>query len=356
MPAFAANNTSGAQTRAIQIAHLNTYDHNGSDTWVSAGPVAGQPNQFQVTITKTHPTFFAGVFGMAPRSISATTIGLKTGIGGTAAIHAQNAGCGAPTWGLGFYKDGNAQLNVNGDIHGNGQIFLGPGPATGGTITGTVSTPCAPESSSYNADVNTITGGQVTVAPYVTDPINVAVGTLDASCTFPMSVNTPFNAAELTWTPGAGCDTPADKVYCGSTDIIFSPPTSMALCPGSKATFITRGRIIVGANDQIALQPATGAPNNLIFASYDASGGGPGACGAAALDMGAAGTFDMTGVIYAPNGCVKIAGGGGSPGYPGGFRLTGQLVGWNIELGTSPGPGWFFTGPAGGGGSWKILR
>jgi hypothetical protein len=359
MPSYASNNgtlTTQARYNATQMATLSGYvDDGGATTAVQFNPTPGPPSRLEVTISRKHPTFFAGIFGMQPRQITATAVGEVTSIVGTPAIHAQNSGCGLPTWGLGFYMDGNASLTVNGDVQGNGQIFLGPGPGPLGSITGAVKTPCAPEAPSYNQDGVTIAGGQIAVPPFATDPINVAVGALNASCTPPMSVNTTMGGLELTWTPGALCDTPANKVYCSDSDIIVSPPgLGKAICAGSKATFISKGRIIVGADIAINLQPATGAPNQLIFASYDTTGGGVGvACGAAALDMGASGTFDLVGNVYAPAGCIKIAGGG-----TGGLNMTGSLVGWNIELGTSPGPGWTFTGPGGGGGggSWKTVR
>ena len=69
MPAFMAQNSSGAHDTAIRVAGLNGF----SSSEASAGATG---NKWTVTITKTHPTFFGGIFGMWSKTITATASGL----------------------------------------------------------------------------------------------------------------------------------------------------------------------------------------------------------------------------------------------------------------------------------------
>jgi hypothetical protein len=358
MPLYLSSGLSMALVRGRAIADLSGYhDDGGVTTTVELTPMVGPgpTNQLQVKIARSHPTFFAGIFGMRPRLINAIAVGEQIAGGGGAAIQAlASAPCLAPVWGAGFFAQGNTSLTINGGVESNSQIFLQP--ATG-TISGSVKTDClTPLSPAFNPNGVTIAGGQTTVIMgSVIDSISVSPMTLDASCTPGSSVFTAMGVA-IGWTNtggAAGCDTPDDRVYCSSGNINIAPPISLSICPGSKATFISQGQITFGANDSIQLQPATGAPNNLVAASFGSMG--IASCsGGFDVFMGSAGTYVLQGNVYAPNGCIAFGGAGGI----GGFQMTGQMVGKNLDIQMSPGQPWVFNAPGGGGGggTWKTIR
>jgi hypothetical protein len=354
MPIWSANYPSGfnaADTQAKRVTSANLYSHGvGGTTVTSTQDVAN--NLYTVTVTRTYPTFIGGIFGLNGKTVSGRATGRRNPLGSGAAIHAlNNTACpGSSIWGLGFQAQGGASLIVNGTIESNTQVFL---DAAAGAVTGTIKSPCTPLGTTFNPNGLVLAGETAVGAPYP-DPINVTVDALNAFCTPPMTVNNNVVGAQMIWTNvggAAGCDTIPNLVYCSNTDIIVTPSVSMSICPNTRATFITRTRVIIGANDAVDLQPATGAPNNLVMAAYDVQGSGT--CGANTINMGTAGTYNLQGNVYAPNGCVWIAGAGAV----GGFRMTGQMVGRNIALGMSPGPAWIFTGPGGGGGgAWTVYQ
>ena len=71
----------------------------GSTTIQFAEPAIG--TQFKVTIGRTHPTFFGGIFGMGPRSIKASATGKVLTTGGPLAIHADDTTACAAQWAWG---------------------------------------------------------------------------------------------------------------------------------------------------------------------------------------------------------------------------------------------------------------
>jgi hypothetical protein len=349
--------TSATQTRATQVAHLSGYDDDGTNTRVQLSePTSGQ---MQVSVSRKHPTFFGGVFGLTPRLITASAIGQANPGASGALIQALASGaCVAPIWGAGFFAQSGpgTTLTVNGSIESNSQVFFGQGG--GGTVTGTVSTDClTPLNPTFNPYSTTVAGGQNTILMgSVTDSINASLASLDAFCTHGTSVFTPMPSGTVLWTNTGGltgCDTPADGVYCSSDPINISPSVSTSICPGSKATFISQGQLTFGANTAIQLAAGTGAPNNLVAASF--SNLGSLTCsGGFDIFMGSAGTYVLTGNLYAPNGCIAFGGARATTG----FTMTGKMVGANLDLQMSPGKPWVFNaaGGGGGGGTWKMIR
>jgi hypothetical protein len=356
MPLYVSSgNSSQTQLRAAAIAHLSGYDDDGGATTTVSltEPVAN--TQLQVTIGRRHPTFFGGLFGLSPRQIRASAVGQVTGGGGGGSIQAlASAACLAPVWGAGFYVQGNTTLTINGSVESNSQVFLQP---SSGAITGSLKTDClTPLDSTFNQNGVTVAGGQTTVAMgSIADSIAASLASLNPFCTAGTSVYTPMPAGTIFWTNTGGlggCDTPTENVYCSSTGFNVAPTGSLSICPGSRATFISQGQITFGAGTAIELQAAAGAPNNLVAASFSNLGGAS-CSGGFDLFMGTAGTYILQGNVYAPNGCIAFGGGG-----TGGFLMTGQAVGMNIDVQMGPGPGFTFTGPGGGGGggTWKIIR
>ena len=143
--------------------------------------------------------------------------------------------------------------------------------------------------------------------------------------------------------------------------INVSPPgPGMAICPGSKATFIALGQITFGANNGINLLPSTRPAFNataakLVAVSFNNAGAAN--CGSQDVFFGSATTFalgDAThdAYVYAPNGCIG-AGGGAL-----GFTSYGKMVAQNLDFQPSPTAAWVFnaSGGGGGGGTWKLYK
>jgi Flp pilus assembly protein TadG len=354
MPIYAAGNGgstaySGAQTQSNLVAGGNGYVNGQNNTTIAyANDVANK--RFTVTITRRYPTFLGGIFGLASKNVSGTATGEVSGSGNGAIYALGNNACpGSPTWGMGFYASGNSGLIVNGSIYSNTQVRLLGTPSLGGTVTGAVSSPCTPLTAPFNQAGMTI-GSQDAVG--ATDPIAATIASLNTSCTFG-TMYAPWGGG-FGWvnTGGAGgCDTPVEGVYCSSTAITFAPVTSLSVCPGTRITLMSADRVIIGANSNITLAPATGAPNNIVIAAF--SNMGAATCAGGAVDMGSAGTYTLTGNVYVPNGCIWFAGAGAT----GGFTMTGMMVGRHVSLGMAAGSTWTFNGTgSGSGGGWKLYR
>jgi hypothetical protein len=354
MPIYSAGNGgtsafAGASTRVHSVANGNGYVHGANDTTIT--PSNDTVNRrLTVTITRRYPTFLGGVFGLAAKNVTGTATGELATTGNGAIYALGNNPCpGSPTWGLGFYASGNSGLQVNGSIYSNTQIRLLGSPSLGGAVTGAVSSPCTPLTAPFNQAPMTVASQDPTGA---TDPIAATLIALEPFCTFGSLFASYGGGYGWVNTGGmAGCDTPAEGVYCSSTTITLAPPTSLSICPGTKITLMSADRVIVGANNNINLSPATGAPSSLVFAAF--SNMGMAGCTGGAIDMGSAGTYTLTGNVYAPNGCIWFAGAGAS----GGFTMTGMMVGRHISLGMAAGSTWTFNGTgSGGGGSWKLYK
>lgn len=344
MPGWVSNYPNGyssATNTARNVANANGFSSSYGDSVVTREDIPN--NLFTVSITRTFPTFIGGMFGYSGKTVTGTAVGRRNAVASNAAIHADgnNPCLGAPVWGVGFFPQGAATLVVNGDVESNTQIALEQ--SGGGNITGNLKTPCpTPLSPTFN--VGTTVATQTSAgAPYADPFAGSTIASLNAFCTVG-TLSTPL-AVGLGWVnaggPG-GCDTPTNAVFCSSADITVAPAGSNSICAGSRATFMSAARVIIGASNSITLQPATGAPNNFVIVSFNNTGSA--GCAAGAIDMGSAGNYTLTGNVYAPNGCIWFAGAGGGPL---GFTMTGQMVGRHIALGMQAGSTWTFNGPGG---------
>jgi hypothetical protein len=346
MPAFVAQNYTTADATAVHVAGLNGYTSGASTT------VAG--NTFTVSITKTHPTFFGGIFGMSSKTITANAVGQLTGSTPGPAIYASDAAaCGGQwTWGVGFNVTGGGLLKVNGNVESNNKIHIEVGdPSCNGTncqINGAAHSACTVFNDAGPGVFN-ITGG--TLGGPGTDPLIAnTLASLGAFCTGGTSIATPF--AGLPWQPEAGgCNLLPTGVYCASDLINVSPPgPGMSICP-STATFISATNVIITANGSIDLTGHPSVPNRIIAFANGVSGSGCTSGPTIQLSNGPGTLYTLNGSIYAPNGCINV--GTGTPG----FSMTGIMDGLDISVAMGPGQPWTFNGPGGlGGPTWRFIR
>ena len=194
-----------------------------------------------------------------------------------------------------------------------------------------------PLSAAFNPNGVTVAGGQTTIVMgTIIDSISASLASLKPFCTAAPACTRRCQLEPVNWTNTggpAGCDTPGNQVYCSSAHINVAPITSLSICPGSRATFISQGQITFGANTAIAASARDGRPEQSRrrvvrhLGAASCSGGFD-------VFMGSAGTYVLQGSVYAPNGCIAFGGAGGV----GGFQMTGQMVGRNLDLQMSPGP------------------
>jgi hypothetical protein len=344
MPAFVASNFTTADTTARHVASLNGFPSGASTT------VAG--NKFTVTITKTHPTFFGGIFGMSSKTITATASGQLTGSTPGPAIYARDtAPCaGQWTWGVGFNVTGGGLLTINGNVESQNKIHIEVGdPTCNGTncqINGAAHSACTVWNDAPAAFG--ITGG--TLGGPGTDPLAAnTLATLDALCTVG---NTTTPGVAIGWGPEVGgCNPIATGVYCASDLINVSPSgPGMSICP-STATFISATNVIITANGSINLTGHPSVPNRIIAFANGVSGSGCTAGPTIQLSNGPGTLYTLNGSIYAPNGCVNV--GTGTPG----FSMTGIMDALDISVAMGPGQPWVFNGPGGlSGATWRFVR
>ena len=347
MPVYKTQGVSAAQARATQIARLSGYEQGvGSTTVEFAEPAIG--TQFKVTIGRTHPTFFGGIFGMGPRSIKASATGKVLTSGGVA-IHANDTtACGGQyDWGVGIEVTGEGVLNINGNVQSKNKIHIGNPSATcigmNCRITGTVQTPCT----FWNDAGPSVMGAPAPIGGSPTDPLEAnTLATLGAACTGGTSITTPLDLTPI-WLDGpcVGGSSLPTGVYCSSGNITVAPRFGTTICP-STASFIAAGTVGIMGDGAITLTAAPGT--NGIIAFSNAGLGGP----AIQLANGPAlGEYTLNGSIYAPFGLVNV--GTGTPG----FNMTGILDGFAIAIAMGPGQPWTFNPPGGGvSGGWTMLN
>jgi Flp pilus assembly protein TadG len=343
MPTFQSSSLSAAQTRAYAIADANGYSNNATTTVAATSPAAGQ---FQVTIRRTFPTFFASVFGMSSKQVTGTATGKVTAGPTGSVIHADNTVCG----GFGFTATGGAILNVAGDVESNGILNLN----LAGAITGTakVRDACALQPQVSGGYIMPAVSSLTGTATY-TDPL-AAMGITPASfaglCKLGTSLINPADPMSgATWSCGTGpggSDVLESGVYCSLNNLAVTTP-----CPNQKiyapdSTFVSAtGAITFTANNGVTLGYFPGAPGNIV-AITGSSAGGP------VIFMGSADPYTVTGTFYAPNGQLMNTGGGALPN-----TFNGRMVAKEIFFGLSAGSVWNF---AGGGGpslsSWSLYR
>jgi hypothetical protein len=346
MPVFKTSGRTAAETRARDIARLSGYVADATTTIEFDEPVLAE--QFKVTIGRTHPTFFGGIFGLGPRAIKASATGKVTAPGGVA-IHAKdNTACAAQfAWGAGIEVTGSGLLTVNGDVTSVNKIHIGnPSALCNGVncrITGAVQTPCT----FWNDSGSSVMGAPAAIGGSPTDPLAAnTLATLGLACTGGTSIGTPLDLTPL-WVAGpcVGGSSLPPNVYCSSGNINVSPTFGTAICP-TTASFIAAGTVTITGDGAITLTAAPGT--NGIIAFSNAGLGGP----AIQLANGPVlGNYTLNGSIYAPNGLVNV--GTGTPG----FTMTGILDGFAIAIAMGPNQPWTFNAPAGGGGAgWTMLN
>jgi hypothetical protein len=113
----------------------------------------------------------------------------------------------------------------------------------------------------------------------------------------------------------------------------------------ANVTFVAMGKIQIGANGGATLSPNAASPNQIVAYSAD-----PTSCAVGQSINVGFNFFNITGSIYAPNGCIRA---GGKV-----LNVTGSIVGNEIALSPDPWPpGWTIgTGGGGGGSTWKMHR
>ena len=345
MPTFQKQGFGPANTRARQVANLAGYSSGVTPS--SAG------NKFTVSISKTHPTFFGGIFGMASKTITATATGQLTGVTPAPAIYSKDtAPCaGQWTWCVGVNVTGGGLLTINGNVESQNKIHIEVGdPSCNGTncqINGQALSACTVFSDAAPAAFN-ITGG--TIGSPGSDPLGTnTLASLDALCTVG-NTTTPF--AGIPW--GAevgGCNPIPPGVYCASDAINVAPPgPGMSICP-SVATFVSATTVGITANGSIDLTGFPTVPSRIIAFANGVSASGCGSGPTIQLSNGPATLYTLNGSIYAPNGCINV--GTGTPG----FNMTGILDGLDVSIAMGPGQPWTFNGPGGlGGPTWRMVK
>jgi len=364
IPTYMSSGLSAGQGKATTVGQSLGYT--GAGDTISASEDTAN-NLYTVTIRRIYPTFIGGVFGLAGKTASGTAVGKITpGVGGAGLQALNGAVCGVmPTWGVGFTIQGDVttSFTINGSIESGTEVSLQTGS---GSITGSVKTDCPTPlvtgGGNFNAANATVTGGQITIASgggIVTDSIGLTAAQLAPFCT-----NGSLTTAAVpvwNWTPGAGCDTPDDEIYCSMSNMNISPPgLGKTICPGTKATFISLGQLTFGADNGINLLPSTRPTLNATAAKLVAvsfANAGAATCGTQDVFFGASKAFalgDAThdAYVYAPGGCVG-AGGGAL-----GFTSYGKIVAQNIDFQPTTGSSWVFnaSGGGGGGGTWKLYK
>jgi hypothetical protein len=360
------------QNRATQIAGLNGFVDGVGGAKVRLTEPSGPNNQLQVLIGGQFPTFFGGIFGLTPREVDGIAVGQLTGGGGgggggNIAIYTSDAPAACPppiVWGTGFTIQGIGSLVINGDVAGTSKIEFGwmKSPCTPSStqcqLNGSVLSPCGATIDA--TDGSFVVTGTTTASAAPADPLAAdTFAVMNAACPPGKNATTTLAAnypAGLPWGPEAGgCNPLPPGIYCASDPINVTPPgPGQSICP-TNATFISASNVNIQANGSINITAAPGAPDGII--AYAA---GPGTCAIPSVQLanGPATFYNLTGSVYAPNGCLNV--GSGTPG----FTMTGTLDGKVINVSIGPGSNWTFNGPGGGGGGggggsptgWKIIR
>ena len=258
MPVYRTQGVNAAQTRATMIARLSGYEHGiGSTTVQFDEPAIG--TQFKVTIGRTHPTFFGGIFGMGPRSIKASATGKILTTAGVAIHSNDTTACAAQwAWGAGIEVTGSGLLTINGAVQSKNKIHIGnPSALCNGTncrITGAVTTPCT----FWNDAGSSVMGAPAATNALPPDPLaGNTLATLEPFCTPGTSTTTLLGGLPWAAGPCVGGSSLPTGVYCSSGDINVSPPSGMAIC-ASTASFISAGRVTITGDGAITLTAAPG--------------------------------------------------------------------------------------------------
>jgi Flp pilus assembly protein TadG len=330
MPAIEAGSVQTARDRASAVADLNGYT-GGNATITPTG------SSLRVELRRQHPTFFGSILGLSARTLTAQSEGRLT----TAAapvIHS-HAGCGS-SFGLTFV--GNARVNVTGSVQSNGTMDLDVS-MPGSTISGQarVACPGQPTVDAMFTPPSVFNGG-----PYADPLAGLTPASFTSLCTNGNLTGTAPTINPLCGAGPGGCDLVPPGIYCNMGNIsVTSSCAAQRLC-APNATFVSAtGQIQFGANNGISLGPphANSLQNVVVITG---NGGNP------AVHLGAANTYSLTGVIYAPLGVIMCNGGGVGPN-----TLTGGMIGSEIFMAMPPNAVWNFTGGSSTpSGAWRLYQ
>lgn len=349
MPQFRDNGATAAQNRALQVTRLNNYqDSEVSFPTVPAG-------QFSVQITRSHPTFFGGLFGLGSRNIHGTSTGQLTGGGGGAAIHAIDAtSCGIQWVQQGIELTGNGKLMVNGNMESMSHIHIGTldstcNPAVDCRTTGTVKTGCPapmPESV-WNDDPAHFGLPPASYSTPTPDPLaGHDLPWFEPKCNNGTSTLTNVGSTP-TWIPAlppcVGDTLAANSVICSNNDIILNPPSG-TICP-TTAAFISAGVVQINTAGAVTLTAPGNTDGIVVFSNYNGGGN------AVFLTNGPASQYTLNGHVYAPRGIIRA--GSQAPGVTLNGMLDGNVVLINIGNFSTWTVGTGSSGPTSG---WRVYR
>lgn len=342
-----SNGFSQASQLARNIATANGYTDGTSDgTQVRFDEPT--TDNFRMRITRTYPTFFGSLFGLASKQVSGSTTGrVVRGASSAGAILALGGA------GIGIRISGDTTLTINGDVQSNGPLEMCGGPARPYTTNGNVqamgggapsvcsaTAPPIPGWATWDIVTGTIGPG----GPY-TDPF---AGTLPACTIGGMAGPMPVPV----WTggpacPGGSCYIPSG-VYCGNNNVNLSSPDpcNCVHTAAGGATFITSGTInISGSGGGNLTAFGTGNPNRILLSTSSAA--------TPAFNFGGCvgcGGFTFNGAIYVPRGYINM--GTQDP-----MVINGSIVANEILLGLGTTGPFVITGNgAGGASTWSIYQ
>ena len=293
---------SNAATMARTFATANGYTNGVGGAIVTVTPTA---SQLTVTISSTKTTFFAGVFGLHTKQLTATAVGQLAP--SVPAVFAGGTAC--PPGPKGLQLNGTG-FSITGNVESNSAVnyYTGGSNTTTGSVTYNPACGYSPGGNPAPTGGVSPTGGAI---PY---PYSYTIssfppcdfGTLSTPGNLPLGTPGPFWA-----TGGPSGGTLVSGVYCADGDISLG-----AASASGTVTFVATGHIIIGS----ATSTLTGYYNNMIAFTTSSDD-----CSATpAMNIGNA-NVTLNGSFDAPNGCINI---GGST-----MTINGSLVGNEVQIG-----------------------
>jgi uncharacterized membrane protein len=317
-----AGNTLTAQTDAT-----NMVDAHGVYT---RSAVATANSSLQVTVSKSYPSFFGGLFGVSSRLVTATVTGT---LNAKAPTLLALGGCA----GTGVSLNGNTNMTINGNVQSNGPITYGTSPLAT-TTNGDAQSPCAGQPVKHASD--TITGNTTQAAGNFNDPF-LAVQTSLPPCDYG-SLGSGYSIPFGNWGPGGVL---APGVYCSGANLSVTSPDPCMCIVANGVSFIATGDINFTSGGPTSptstISPAANMPDGIV--AYSSGTGNP------AVQFG---NWNLTinGSLYAPHGQVMI-------GSQGTVVFTGSAIGDSVFLGMGAGATWTVGSPGGAAGTgWQMSQ
>jgi Flp pilus assembly protein TadG len=332
---------SSPTTATTQAQSYVSKNISGATTAITT-PYNSASNEIQVTVTKTSPSFFAGVLGLSPFKVTSTAVAsvkwqTTCGTPGSAcyAVFAKDTSCtGSPvTFGGGTH--------ITGAINSNGSLNVGGGGSSFGATTYGNGLGCVVKPSGYKQQSNTFTSGPTQQAAITTWPADYSVDfpwCSGSACTGPDGTPSFCTQASTaaTWTlqSYSPANLTSGNIYCGVGSGTPGDPSTwngaMTVNTGGgsiTATFVA-GTVKLGGGDRLTAcgfntsgysattcSSAVPAPSTtnypLIYAVKS---------GTAIDDSSGGGTF--TGDMFAPNGTITMGGGTNTVSFLEGFDVS----------------------------------